>query len=168
MRRRWGSFCPDPDGNSFGCEVEGVFLPRFDDVGLERGRDVSGDEGVAACECPVGMELLLYPFVGGELAQALGDVPVVLDREESQVAVPLVQHEVVCLPYLFWGGSEGGEGIGEAGSSEFPDYAIEMAWVVVEGGHLCCMGVDLRIPERHFFENKRDLRFRAIGSVYLL
>ena len=30
----------------------------------------------------VGTELLLNPFVGGELAQALGDLPAVFDRKE--------------------------------------------------------------------------------------
>ena len=62
--------------------MEGVFLRGFGDVGLEWARDVGGDEGVAPRECPVGTELLLYPFVGGELAQALGDLPAVFDREE--------------------------------------------------------------------------------------
>ena len=65
-----------------GSEVEVVFLPRFGDGGLEWARDVGSDKGVAAWECPMGTELLLYPFVGGELAQGLGDLPAVLDREE--------------------------------------------------------------------------------------
>ena len=48
-------FVPDPNGHPFvlsakGSEVEGVFLPRFGDVGLEWARDVGGDEGVAAWE----------------------------------------------------------------------------------------------------------------------
>ena len=81
--------------------MEGVLLPGFGDVGLEWARDVGGDEGVAAWECPVGMELLLYPFVGGELAQALGDLPAVLDREEPQVAIPLAEQEVVRLRICF-------------------------------------------------------------------
>ena len=84
--------------------MEGVLLPGLGDVGLERPRDVCGDEGVAADECPMGTELLLDPFVGGELAQALGDLPTVFNRKEPQVAVPLAEHEVVCLPYLFCGG----------------------------------------------------------------
>ena len=87
--------------------MEGVLLPRFSDVGLEWARDVGGDEGVAPRECPMGTELLLYPFVGGELAQALGDLPAVFNREEPQVAIPLAQHAVVCLRYLLGGGSEG-------------------------------------------------------------
>ena len=110
--------------------MEGVFLPRFGDVGLEWARDVGGDEGVAAWEYPVDTELLLYPFIGGELAQAFGDLPAVLDREEPQVTVPLAQHEVVGLPYLFWGGSEGGEGVGKARAGEFPDNAVEVAILV--------------------------------------
>ena len=152
--RRWGSFGPNPDGQPFvqsvkGSEMEGVFLPRFGDVGLERAHDVDGDEGVATWEYPVGTELLLYPFIGGELAQALGALPAVFDREEPQVTVPLAQHKVVCLPYLFWGGSEGGEGVGKARVGEFPDNAVEAAFVVADGGHLGRMGVDLIVPGRH-------------------
>ena len=141
--------------------MEGVFLLGFGDVGLERARDVGGDEGVAPWECPVGTELLLYPFVGGELVQALGDLPAVFDREEPQVAVPLAEYEVVCLPYLLRGGSEGGEGVGKAGSSEFPDNAIEVANGVTEGGHVCRMGVDLGFPRRHV------VGFRWAGSSFL-
>ena len=129
--------------------MEGVFLPRFADVGPEWARDVAGDEGVATLECPVHTELLLYPFLGGELAQALGDFPAVFDREETQVAVPLAQHEVVCLPYLFWEGSDGGEGVGKARAGDFPENAIEVAFVVGDGSHLGCMGVYLSIPGRH-------------------
>ena len=90
--------------------------------------------------------MLLNPFVGGELAQALGDLPAVLDREEPQVAIPLVEHEVVCLPDLFGGSSEGGEGVGEAGACEFPDDAVEVAWVGLDGGHLGRMGVNHSVP----------------------
>ena len=129
--------------------MEGVLRPGFGDVGLEWAGDVCGDEGVATRECPVGTELLLYPLVGGELAQALGDLPAVLDREEPQVAVLLAQHEVVCLSYLFGGGSEGGEGVGKARAGEFPDNAVEVAILVSDGSHLGCMGVDLGIPRRH-------------------
>ena len=65
-----------------GSEVEGVFLPGFGDVGHKWPRDVGCDEAVATGEGLVGPELLLNPFVGGKLAQALGNLPVVLDREE--------------------------------------------------------------------------------------
>ena len=129
--------------------MKGVFLPGFGDVGLEGARDVGGDKGVAPRECPMGTELLLNPFVGGELAQTLGDLPTVFNREEPQVAIPLAQHEVVCLPYLLGGGSEGGEGVGKARAGEFPDDAVEVAILVVDGGHLGCMGVDFFIPARH-------------------
>ena len=61
----------------------------------------------------------------------------------------MAQHEVVCLPYLFWGGSEGGEGVGKAMAGEFPDNAIEAAFMVADGGHLGRMGIDLSIPGRH-------------------
>ena len=97
----------------------------------------------------MGTELLLYPLIGRELAQALGDLPAVFNRKEPQVAVPLAEHEVDCLPYLFEGGSEGGEGVGEAGVSEFPDDAVEVAWAGSDGSHLGRMGVDLGFPRRH-------------------
>ena len=38
----------------------------------------------------------------------------VLDRKQAKVAVALLEHEVVCLPYLFGGGLEGEPGVGEA------------------------------------------------------
>ena len=129
--------------------MEGVFLPGFGDVGLERPRDVGGDEGVAAWEGPMGPKRLLDPCVGGELAQALGDLPAVFNREEPQVAVPLAQQEVVCLPYLLRGGSEGGKGVGKARAGEFPDNAVEVAILVADGGHLGCVVVDLSVPRRH-------------------
>ena len=169
LYRRWGSFGPDPDGHPFiqsakGSEVEGVLLPGFGDVGLEWVRDVGGDEGVAAWEGlqVVGPELLLYPFVDGELDQALGDLPAVFDREEPQVAIPLAQHQVVCLPYLFGGGSEGGEGVGKARAGEFPDNAVDAAFVVADGGHLGRMGVDFSIPRRHVVVTER-----WVGGIFV-
>ena len=98
----------------------------------------------------MGTELLLYPFVGGELAQALGNLPEVFDHKKPQEAIFLAEHEVLCLPYLLRGGSEGGDDVGKAGSCEFPDDAIEMAKAVAEGGHLYHVGVDLIVPRRHF------------------
>ena len=74
-------------------------------------------------------------------------MPAVLARKEPQVAVSLAasEHEVVCLPYLLQGGSEWDKGIGQALEREFPDNAIEVAWVGVDGGHLECLGIDLVI-----------------------
>ena len=117
----------------------------------------------------MGPELLLDPFVGGELAQALGDLPVVFDREEPQLAVPLAEHEVVCLPDLFGGGSEGGEGVGVARAGEFPDYAIEVAWVGADGGHLGGVVVDLLVPGSHvgrWFDGRNLLFWRKVSSIY--
>ena len=74
-------------------------------------------------------------------------------------------------PNLFWGGSEGGEGVGVARAGEFPDYAIEVAMLVADGGHLGCMGVDLGIPGRHVVGAEwwvGGIFVSAIGSVYLL
>ena len=79
--------------------------------------------------------------------------------------VTWTEHEVVGLPYLFGGGSEGDEGVGKDGASEFPDNAVEVAWVGADGGHLGRMGVDFVFPSGH---DARDLSFPAIGLVYLL
>ena len=129
--------------------MKGVFLAGFGDVGREWPRDICHDKAVMTGKGYMGSQLLLYPLVGGELAQALGDLPAVLDREEPQVAVLLAEHEVVCLPYLFGGGSEGGEGIGEAGVRDFADNAVEVACVGSDFGHLGHVDVDLSIPRRH-------------------
>ena len=56
---------PNPDWHAFvqapeGSEVEGVFLPGFGNLGLERARDVCSDERVASAEDFVGGELCLY------------------------------------------------------------------------------------------------------------
>ena len=152
LRRRWGPFGADPYWEPFvqvakHSEVEGVLLPGFGNVGLERPRDVGGDEWVTAGKCHMGTELLLNPLVGRELAQALGDLPVLFDREEPQAAVSWAEHEVVRLPYLLWGGSEWGDGVGKARPGKFLEYAVEAAFVVADGGHLDCMGVDFGIPE---------------------
>ena len=71
---------------------------------------------------------------------------------------------------MFWGGSEGGEGIGVARAGEFPDYAIEVAWFSADGGHLGGVVVDLIVPGSHvgrWFDG-RNLLFPAEGFVYLL
>ena len=65
-----------------GSEVEGVFLPGFGDVDDERAQDLCRDVAVATGKGSVCLQFLLNPFVGGELAQALGEFPAVLDREK--------------------------------------------------------------------------------------
>ena len=70
----------------------------------------------------------------------------VFNCEQPQVVVPLADYEVVCLPYMLWGGTEGGVSGGEARASEFPDDAVEETWVGSDGRYLGHMGVDLRIP----------------------
>ena len=96
--------------------------------------------------CP---QLLLDPFVGGELAQALGYLPALLNYEEPQVAISLAKHKVIGLPNLFRRGSEGGECVDIARAGEFPDYAVEVVWVCMDGGHLEGVVVDLILPRRH-------------------
>ena len=146
--------------------MEGVFLPKFGDVDHEWPHDVGSDKAVTSGEGPMGPELLLNPFVGGELAQVLGNLPAVLDREEPLVAIPLANHEVVCLSDLFRRGSKGGEGGGVARTGEFPDCAIEVAWVGADGGHVGSVVVDFIIPGRHFWVimDGRDLRFSGNRS----
>ena len=171
----WLPSRPQANGHAFikATEIskaEGIFLLRFGNVCYEWPRDVGGDEAVTSREGPMGPVLLLNPFVGGELAQALGDLPVLLDCEDPQVAVPLAQREVVCLSDLFRRCSEGGEGVDVARAGEFPDYAIEVAMVVADDGHLGGVVVNFIIPESHFWVmmDGQDLRFLAIGLVYLL
>ena len=118
-------------------------------MGLEGPRDVGGDEAVAAGEGHVGPELLLDLLVPRELAQALGDLPAVLDHKEPQVAIPLEEHEVVCLPDLLGEGSEWEEGVCEAGAGECPDNTVEEARLGWDGGHLSRVGVDLGVPGGH-------------------
>ena len=43
------------------------------------------------------------------------------------------------------------DALGVTRTSEFPDYAIEVAWVGADGGHLGGMVVDFIVPGRHFW-----------------
>ena len=126
--------------------MEWIFLALLGDVGREWPRDICCDETVMAGEGFVGLQLLFYPLVGGKLVQTLRDLSAVFNCEEPQVAVPLAQPLEVCLHYFFRGGSEGGEGVGEAWAREFPDDAVEVAWAGSDGGHLGRKGIDLCIP----------------------
>ena len=54
--------------------MEGVLLAGFGNVGHKQPTDVCRDEVVMVEKVCVGMQLLLYPLVGGELAQALGNL----------------------------------------------------------------------------------------------
>ena len=83
-------------------------------MGLEGPRDICSDERVAPAEAVVEAKLLLDPGVGGVLPQTGCDLPAVLDRKQTEVAVALLEHKVVCLPYLFGGGTEWEPGVGEA------------------------------------------------------
>ena len=94
--------------------MEGVFLPGFCDVGLEGPQDVCSDERVASAEAAVKAELLHNLGKRGVLPQAGCDLSAVFDCKQAEVAVALLDHEVVCLPYLFGGGLEGEPGVCEA------------------------------------------------------
>ena len=62
----------------------------------------------------MGAELLLDLGERGVLPQAGCNLSAVFDRKQTEIAVALLEHEVVCLPYLLGGASEGEPGICEA------------------------------------------------------
>ena len=78
-----------------GCEVEGVFLPRLGDVGLERPGDIRSDKRVASAESSVCAELFFDRGEGGVLPQAGCNLSAVLDLKQTEVAVALLEHQVV-------------------------------------------------------------------------
>ena len=83
-------------------------------MGLEWPRDVGCDERVAPAESCMLAELFLNLGEGGVLPQASCYLSAVFHRKQTEVAVALLEHEVVCLPDLFWGGLEVLPGICEA------------------------------------------------------
>ena len=117
--------------------MEGVFLPGFGDVGLEKPGDVCSDERVASAEVGVHAELLLDTGEGGVLPQTGCDLSAVFIRKQAKVAVALLEHEVVCLPYLLRGGTKGEPGIGEA---RFGECGVGAVLVAVFLG-LCSLDV---------------------------
>ena len=94
--------------------MEGVFLPGFGDMVLERPRDVCSNKRVASVEVGFHAELSLVMMEGGVLPQAGCDLSAVFDCKQAKVAVALLEHEVVYLPDMFGGGTEREPGIGEA------------------------------------------------------
>ena len=148
--------------------MEGVLLPGLGDVGLERPRNVCSDERVASAEVGVGAELLLDSGKGGVLPQTGCDLSAVLDRKQAKVAVALLEHEVVCLPDLFRGGSEGKPGIGEARFGEGGMGAAGVAVLFGLGG--LDVGGDCSAPRgvggRHFFGRVNEAS--RCRFVYLL
>ena len=107
--------------------MEGVLLPGFGDVGLERPRDVGSEEIIASAESSICAELSLDTRERGVLPQAGCNLSAVLDRKQAEVAVALLEHKVVCLPYLLGGGMEGEPGIGEPWIGECGVYAVFLA-----------------------------------------
>ena len=93
--------------------MEGVFVAGFGDVGLERPGDVCSDEGITSAKGLVCDELLLDMGKRGVLPQAGCNLSAVFNRKQAKVAVALQEHEGVCLPYLFWEGTEREPGIRE-------------------------------------------------------
>ena len=136
--------------------MEGVFLPGFGDVGLEWPRDVCSDECVASAEPLVFAELLLDPAECGVVPQAGCNLSAVCNRKQAKVAVALLDHKVVGLPYLFWGGLEGEPGIGEARFGEGGVFAVLVAVILglglldVGGDGSAPGGVVGRYDERRF------------------
>ena len=69
-------------------------------------------------------ELVLNVGKGWVCAQALGDLSAVSDREEAQVAVAVLEHQVVGFPDLFGGSRKREDSVCESWLSESGDYAI--------------------------------------------
>ena len=59
-------------------------------------------------------ELFLDARKGGVLPLTGCNLSAVFNRKQEEVAVALLEHKVVCLPYLLGGGTEGEPGVGEA------------------------------------------------------
>ena len=108
--------------------MEGIFLPGFRDMGLERSRDECSDERVTSAEDVVCTELFLNAGECGVVPQVSRDLSPVFDSEMAEVAVALLQHEVICLPDLFGGGSEEKPGICEA---RFAECGVDAVFVAV-------------------------------------
>ena len=73
-------------------------------------------------------ELFLEAGEDGVLPQTGCNLSVVFNHEQAEVAVALLEHEVICLPYLFGGGTEGEPGIGKAKFGEGGVGAFLMAF----------------------------------------
>ena len=58
-------------------------------------------------------ELVLDTAEGGVFPQAGCDLSAVFDCKQTEVAVSLLEHEVIGLPYLLGGGPERGPGVGK-------------------------------------------------------
>ena len=91
-------------------------------------------------------ELLLDTGKGGVVPQACCNLSAVSNRKQLEVAVALLEHQVVCLPDLFGGGTEGEPGIGEARLGEGGVGAILVA--IFLGLRLLDVGVDGSAPGR--------------------
>ena len=105
-----------------------VFLPRFGDVGPEGPRDVCSYERVASAEGDMFTVLFLDAGKGGVFPQAGCYLSAVLDCKQPKVAVALLEHKVVCLPYLLWGGMERKPGICQARFGECGVCAVLLAF----------------------------------------
>ena len=140
--------------------MEGVFLPGFGDVGLEGPIDIGCDEQVASAEVVALAALLLNTREGGVSPQRGGDLPAVFDYKQSEVAVALLEHEVVCLPDLFRGSTEGQPGIGEPWFGEGGICAILLA--VFFGLGSLEVGGDSGAPGRVVGQDERS--FLSVGS----
>ena len=72
--------------------------------------------------------MFLDPGKCGVLPQAGRNLSAVFNRKQTEVAVALLEHGVVCLPYLFGGGPEWEPGIGKA---RFGEGAVSTVLVAV-------------------------------------
>ena len=133
-------------------------------MGLKRPGDVGSNKRVGSAAVGVHAELLLDAGEGGVLYQACCNLSAVFDRKQAKVAVALLEHEEVCLPYLLGGGTEVEPGICEARSGEGGIRAILSAVLLSlggleVGGNACA---PQRVGGRHFLGGRRN--FLGIGS----
>ena len=86
--------------------------------------DVCRNELIVAAEDWVFAELWLNARKGWVCTQALGDLLAVSDREKSQVAVAVLEHQVVGFSDLFVGSREREDSVCEFWFGEGGNYAI--------------------------------------------
>ena len=89
----------------------------------------------------------------GVLPQAGCNLSAVLDRKQTEVAVALLEHEVVGLPNLFVGGLEGEPGIGKAG---FVNLAYAVSWLPFLEAFAWARWVAMASPQEEVVEGMAD------------
>ena len=140
-------------------------------MGLEGHRDVPSDERVASAEAEMLAELFLDPAKCEVLPQAGRNLSAVFNHKQTEVAVALLEHGVVCLPYLFGGGTEGEPGVGEARFGEgvldsvFVAFFLGLGLLDVGGDGGAPGRVVGRHGERSFFGVRSFIYYSVTGAT---